>query len=821
MNNRKIKYLVLFLFFLSIPLVLFSQKMQGVVIEKDSRLPVPFATVIYKINETQKGIITDVQGRFELTDLRISAIEVSSLGYKAQKKTVDWQSVRQNLVVELIRTDLNLNEVVVTPGNNPAIRIIRGVLKNKDKNNFEKYDFYRYRCYHKTIYDMKFPKDSAGNSIVDTTVFKTMSKTALLISETVTEVGQSGGIKNEEIMASKTSGFPNSYLLGQLNYMAFSNVMSFYNNSVSLFKEAGNEGKIETNYVSPLSDNCLSGYNYQLEEIYVQGNDTVFEISYFPKKGKRFNTLSGKMFIESSGFALVDITAEPSEKTLIEFKFRQQYTLQSGKWFPSKLEEEISFNGLSRDKSVPVFIVTSTIDSISYDKTVAKKQNQSYVERIKVNEDALKNSMDVIALVRPDTLTIRELETYKTIDSIGEKYPFEKVLDYVIGTTPKLAESKIEIPYIDIDLSKIIKYNEYEGYRIGMGVYTNDDIIKNFSFGGYVGYGFRDKTLKYGGGFEWTISRKSDLKLKYSYVNDLFEVGSDFSGILRNNSLNAYLRSFQSYRFEKNEGHKAEVEIRPLRYFKTGIALSLNNLNPTYEYKYMGNELKNYKADELQFSLTYAHGEEFSTIRNSKIVYKAGNPIINFVYKRGFSGLREQSWEYNKLEANIDVNAYNGRLGESKIRLSGGYIDRSLPYGLLFTGEGSAPDVFTSFVIGNTFQTMQPYEFLSDRYVNLFFTHNFGALLFGIGKFKPEFVFMQNSGWGNLSNGSYHSIEFRTKDKFYHESGLLVSNLLKLNYLNTFYLQLGAGVFYRYGNYANNAVKDNLVFKIDFSFSYK
>lgn len=142
-----------------------------------------------------------------------------------------------------------------------------------------------------------------------------------------------------------------------------------------------------------------------------------------------------------------------------------------------------------------------------------------------------------------------------------------------------------------------------------------------------------------------------------------------------------------------------------------------------------------------------------------------------------------------------------------------------MPYGLLFTGEGSGDKSFP-VNIKNTFQTMKPYEFLSDRYVNLFFSHNFGSLLFHIKKFRPDITLNNNIGWGNLSNSnSQKLIEFKTKEKGYFESGMQFDNILKINYVNLGYLGFGTGIFYRYGYYSNFNFKDNLAFKITMTYS--
>ena len=234
--------------------------------------------------------------------------------------------------------------------------------------------------------------------------------------------------------------------------------------------------------------------------------------------------------------------------------------------------------------------------------------------------------------------------------------------------------------------------------------------------------------------------------------------------------------------------------------------------------------LADYRADEIRLNAKYSFGLDVAEFDNQKIVNFKGNPVISLTYTRGLNIFNSRSFQYNKIEGNLDFTAYNGRIGQSDFRLAAGYIDRSLPYGMLFTGEGSK-DKSNPILINNSFQTMSPYEFLSDKYVDLFYSHNFGSLLFSLKKFRPQFVIVQNSGWGTLDDSSdesiYQGIDFKKKDKIYLESGLKVNNILKIRYINLFYFDFGLAGYYRYGYYGYENFKDNLSVKLSVSISIK
>ena len=115
----------------------------------------------------------------------------------------------------------------------------------------------------------------------------------------------------------------------------------------------------------------------------------------------------------------------------------------------------------------------------------------------------------------------------------------------------------------------------------------------------------------------------------------------------------------------------------------------------------------------------------------------------------------------------IEESFFTKKIGETKFRISGGYIDKSLSYSLLFTGEGS----FDS---------------------------------------------------GTLSHPENHQvIQFKTKERGLYESGFQIDKIIKIKYLNIVYLGFGAGVYYRYGSYSLKKTENNLAVKLSITFSTK
>lgn len=790
---------------------------KGIIIQKDTKLPIPFATVIYQKQSQQKGVISDVNGRFEIKESGINSLTVSCMGYKPTIVQIAGTNYVSDIVIELEIQLHEIRAVTVSQKDNPAVRVMRKVLRNKDRNNYHRYDRYSYRCYFKTLIDIKFPEDSVAVDSVTLKRKEKLRKHAGFISECVVLCSRVGGRAESRIVAQRSSGFE-SPIFAQSLVSMFHNSISFYNNSIPLFELPMANDRSIAEYISPLADGCLSIYNYYLDDTYRSGNDTIFVINFRPRRGTTFNGLVGTLFVSTNGYALKSIVVEPHEKGLIGFRFKQDYDLVMGKWFPVSLDEEVGILQQKIDENInayPAYIITSVIDSIDYNPPMLRRDIN--LEAVYIDELSLRRSESIIRSARRDTLTPRELNTYLRLDSLGRKYHF----DYYLNLIPKLSQGRVPYYFLDFDLGRFYTYNKHEGSRPGIGLVTNDRVSRHFELGGYIGYGLDDEEYKYGAHALVTLDRYNEVQLRVNFHNDLREVGANIIRNMAQPSVNDYQRKYLGYRFDQCIEQRAEFSFRALRFLKLSASLSMKELKPLYAYRFRGENLTMYHADEMELSARLAFNEVYITMANQRFMNQEGNPTVTFTYNRGVSLFNSSSFCYNKYELSVKLSGYNGRIGQSNLKIDAGYIDRSLPHSLLFTGEGSFNPKF-SMVINSSFQTMKPYEFLSSRYVNLFYSHNFGTLLLKTKRFKPQFIAVHSSGWGDLRNAADHElIEFMEKHRIYNESGLVINNIIRLKYFNMFYIGFGVGGFYRWGYYAYNNNQDNLAVKLSIAVSFK
>ncbi len=766
----------------------------GKVSDVKTNEPLAFANLTF--NNKQKFVATsDIDGKFSITSAEeILAISCTYIGY--EKQTLSLQKLTKSIIIALQSSNA-LDEVIIKPGENPANRIIRKVIENKNRNNPENISSITYTSYNKIVYDLETEGETQRD--IENLQAKKAMGTHLFMMESVSERKFiAPDISEEVVTGSRVSGFKNpSFASLATDLQPF----SFYKDNIKLF---------DVQYLNPISNGSLKKYNFRIEDTIFQQRDTVYVISFQPKKDKNIEGLKGTLYINTNKYAVQNVIATPFEKTKIYIRIQQQYTLVDKKyWFPEQLNYALSVNGYI------------TADGRSYISNVATdiplRRKDFALETVRIDPSATKKDSAFWDNYRIKELSDEEKRTYVKIDSIGESNNFDKILSIVV----KVTQGRVPIGMFDIDLSKTIVFNKYEGFRPGIGILTNEKLLEDWQFGGFFGYGKKDYEWKYGGEITYTASKKNEFTIGAKYQNNLAETGSYGLNYSGQNILN--LRNFIAFQMDKIEQENLTIGFRALRYTQWRFGLSRTETTPQYVYQFQdeGKTYLKYVNSDLRVDMRFAFKEKIVHSLNQRVSAGSKYPVFYLSYSRGLKNVFDGDFNYNKIEARIEQTFFTKNFGNTKFRLEGGYIDNPLPYGLLFTGEGSYNKDYP-YLMPNYFQTMLPYEFLSDRYANLFLSHNFGTLLFQAGNFRPALSVHNNIGWGDLShNASHQFIGFKTKNKVFTEAGLQLDSLYKINYLDIGYLGFGVGAYYRYGAYENPEFDDNIAYRFTMTFSIK
>ena len=149
-----------------------------------------------------------------------------------------------------------------------------------------------------------------------------------------------------------------------------------------------------------------------------------------------------------------------------------------------------------------------------------KKRNFDNVT-VTTNENAGEVKDNVWDSLRVFEITDIEKRTYQKIDSLSKAEKFDKKL---LALTA-LAEGKLPLGKLNLDLERVLRYNLYEKYRLGLGLETSKKLMKSALIGGYFAYGTHDKDFKYGGYSTVWINKKNGVKLNLRYQQDVIERG--------------------------------------------------------------------------------------------------------------------------------------------------------------------------------------------------------------------------------------------------------------------------------------------------------
>jgi hypothetical protein len=795
------------LFFLCIPfLQLYAQAHQvsGRVIDADSRLPLPFVNIV--LNDGKYGGTTDIDGKFsfysseEIHTLALSYVGYESLEYRVGEK-------KTGLVILLKSTEYELPEFVVFPTENPAHRIINNAVANREYNDPEKLPAFSYTSYDKMIFTFELDSlpmiDTLEVDTADESLRDFLENHHIFIMESVSERKFMFPDRNyEKVIATKVAGLKDPIFVFLLSQWQST---TFYKETIDI------SGK---NYINPISKGSTRKYFFLLQDtLFTDSGDSVFVISYRPRKNTNFDGLKGVISINSKHWAIQNVIAEPAEKEgSISLRFEQMYEyVQDKQWFPVQLNTEVILNnvrvtdstlemGVGKGDSlaiqIPFGIGKSYIRNIDLDPDL-RKRDFGNIE-VDVDPRAGDRKGEFWEAYRIDSLSQKEKNTYIFIDSIGEEANF----DQMVKTMESLVTGKIPWGIIDLDIPRFLSFNSYEGFGLGIGLHTNEKLSQKWKTGGYFRYGFKDKSIKYGADLEVVLHRKSDWKVNLELMDDVTETSGVrfFDDEYRLIDPESF-RDFLITGMDKTFLVGGSIGFRTLKFLNVNIGLSKIRKEVTNEYQYgLSNEdvtvlFDRFDFSEIRLGLRYAYGEKFIRNARRKISLGTQYPIIWLQYTRGIKGFLEGDYDYNRYDLKIEKSFFTKYLGTTSLKIAAGYIDADIPYTNLYNGNGSY-QVFTIFA-PNSFATMRMNEFLSNKYAALYFQHDFGKLLWKGGFFEPEFALATNVGFGWLDfKENHYNINFKTMEQGYYESGLLINNLFNLRIYS-----LGLGAFYRYGPY--------------------
>lgn len=806
-------------------------QINGIVTDSNNK-PLPFATITTSDNI---NTITDVDGKFIFKpSAKANSFSVSYIGF--QTKIVAILENKKFYPVSLVQKTDDLKEVIIS-NENPALTIIRKVIANRDKNDPQKkLNSFEFKSYNKLIVTAN--PDSIDGRIDSTASYKDLSKKRINIdssdykfkeiiskqhlfqTEKVSQYQFGNHKLKETILGTKISGFKNPiYEVIAFNLQS----ISIYDNKYELF---------ETKYENPISNSAPAHYNYKiLDTVNIKGRDTY--MIYFKNKQKRKSSgLEGVLYIDQENFAIakavmrikgvLDISGihefeyVPSEK--VWFQSNTTFKIVKGKNDDDikilggtiQFDGDVEDNFEPRKKSASDFtylLSESNNFDIHYNTNPAIKNPALYME---IQDDASKKPEEFWNKYRKESLDLKGQRTYQLIDSIS----INKKIENRLGFGRKIINGYIPIGPIDLDLKKIISYNNYEGFRLGLGGITNDRFSKNFRIEGYSAYGTKDGEIKYSIGSGVLLDKSTNTWINGYYTDDVREIASTVFAVDKRVFKIYDPRPINISTFYQYTSWKANVQTKIIPKTEAILELARTAVQPEFDYlfNYNGKLYSSYIMTTAMVSIVWAPFSDFMQTPTGRNESDKRFPRFTFQYTQSLPNVLDNDFTFGKIDFKTEYEKkyLNGQ--KTSALLQGGYAIGDVPLTHLYN---TMPNNLTketvvqriTFAGRNSFETMYFNEFFSSQYIFFQLKHGFDRIRI-LKKVRPSLVLVTRMAWGHMENPEQHvGPEYKTLDKGFFESGIE---------LNKIYKGFGLGGFYRYGPNQLLKFEDNIAVKISY-----
>ncbi len=713
---------------------------RGKVTDASTGDPIPFANVVIKGSAI--GASTDFDGVYLIEgEAESDTLLVSFIGYETKLKFYQ-KGISQRIDFQLNPEATQLADVVVYAGKqeNPAWRIMRGIMDNKKINDKRRLSAYEYESYNKIEIDVDNITDKLREKAFMQEIAAVLDSIdaiagedgkpilPLFISESLSDYYFRSNPRLQKEFIKKTKitgvGIEDGSLIGQVIGSSFQEY-NFYQNRMSI---------VEKEFASPIGDGWRVVYDYELADSLYIGDDFCYQIEFSPKNDQEL-AFVGTMWITKENFALKQIDATMPKTANVNFiekiKIQQQLVpTTEGAWLPQNSRILIDVAELTDGSAGFLAKFYSSNENI---RVTEPKPTRFYDRTIELAEDARELDEAFWNTARHEPLSETEINVIAMIDTLNN-VKFVKTWTEIIKT---LARGYIEVGKVDIGPYPVtISGNDVEGFRIRLGGRTNENFSRKWQFNGYGAYGFLDEQFKYGMGAKYIADRKKWTTFSVNYRNDVDQFGVQVNPLTDVSEESAFLALTQignlvrPFRYDRTQFEFARQFSRS---FSGATILKNQSYQPLFPFRYRTdiNDVNsslgtNFTTSEVIVRLKYARDETFLINDNSRISLGTLRwPTFLLSYTRGLKGPGGGDFDYHKVDFAISQGLKMGFWGNLDYQISAGHIFNDLPYTLLTSHIGNEQFVYTDIA----FNTMNFFEFVSQSYGSLKLQHSFEGFI--------------------------------------------------------------------------------------------
>ncbi len=804
----------------------------GIIKDASTKNTLPFASIV---TNTGQFVLSDVDGKFNLVlEKSCTTLTVSYIGFS--KINIPITTDKKFYTILMTPVSNALNEVVIS-NENPALELIKKVIQRSPQNNPQnKLKSFDFKSYNKLIItanpdsiegriDSIFIKKTIGKKLktVDSSEFKfkkIIARQHVFQTEKVSQFQYNNTGLKETILGTKMSGFKKAiYEILALNLQSF----SIYDNQYELF---------ETKYKSPISKFYYTDYRFKLlDSTTIQGRKT-YMIYFKNKKKSKATGLEGVLYIDPVTLGVAKAVMRIKGILDISGTHEFDYVSEQQLWFPTHkifkivkgknnndihvLGETLQFDtdeseateNRRKDASDATYLISETQSFDLHYNTFFKIQNT--YSHMEVQADAENQPESFWNQYRTTPLDERSVRTYVALDSISTKKNIEKRL--LFGR--KVLNGYVPFGPFDLDLRYLISYNNYEGFRVGLGGKTSEKFSRKFRIDGYTAYGTKDGRYKYSLGFATRVAPYSNSWIGGSYTDDVREIGSTSFAIDKRVFKIYDPRPINVSTFYNYRSWRLYYETKTIPKTESIFQMIYAENEPKFDYTYTvdGVAFQKYKMTTAQVSAQWNPFSDYIQTPNGRYESEKRYPRFTFQYTQSLPQLLQNDFKFGKIDFRTEYEKKHLNGQKTSLLLEAGYAYGDVPLTHLYN---TAPNNLTKDKImqritlagKNSFETMFFNEFFSSQYAEFQMKHGFKKVTL-FKKVKPTLVLVTRMVYGKMDKKEQHTgLTFKTLEKGFYESGIE---------LNQIYSGFGLIGFFRYGPNQLPKFEDNLAIKLSF-----
>jgi hypothetical protein len=710
-------------------------KVKGMVWDAVNNQPMPFVKVQFQ--NSKIGTLTDTLGRFFIeTYYATDSLVFSAVGFN----TYSFKVVKDQEQEITVRMSNRMNEMeevkVLPPDEFPSTTLHKRVIANKYINNREKLLSYEYELYNKIQLDL----NNIGDKFTERGIVKRLdlvmdyldsndhgkSYLPVILSESISKFYFKNNPKKrkEIVSATRITGIDNLQMNQFLGDMYLD--INIYDNTITLFNKS---------FVSPVSNFARSYYRFYLEDSTFLENQWCYKLKFVPKRTGDA-TFEGEMWIHDTTYAVKQISATISPGTNINYiqdlYFEHHFDQVANEVWMLTKEKMIVDVKITKNTAVYGFygrkLSTRKAFVINDEHPADFYRAESTVEIL----DSAKIRDDAYWIAhRHEPLSTQEVGIDNMIDSLNEVTFFKalKNLSY-FATTGYYPLGKVEIG----SAFSLISFNPVEDFRTALALRTSNNFSRRLELGGKIAYGFGDEKFKYGVNIRYNITPKKRGMLTTYYRYDIEQIGQSPTAASIGSTFGTLFRTgpLDKLTMVKKAGVNLEKDIKKdlILYggfeWKEFTALGLANYVKFNPSSNIYDTLSKITSSEFIARIRWTKNEEFISGSFDRTSVGSKYPILSLQGIFGVKGLLGGNYTYQKIEFLMEHSRQIGVLGRIRYGVNAGYVFGTTAYPFLKVHEGNQ----SYWLLTSTFNKLNFFEFISDKYVGGFVENHWEGLFF-------------------------------------------------------------------------------------------